>query len=180
LERPAPAANQAGNELTPRTLDLSDTARAAWVAFYNRIEAALGPDGALEGLRDVAGKAAENAARLAGVLTTIEKPEASIVEGDAMAAGCELMLWYLTEALRLSGVRRQSPSQRNAVKLLDWFRAKGKTEIAVREIMQFGPSSLRSKAEAEAALGLLESHGWVVKHGEGRGAKWVVTYEASQ
>jgi Protein of unknown function (DUF3987) len=180
LERPAPAANHAGNELTPRTLDLSDMARAAWVAFYDRIEAALGRDGALEGLRDVAGKAAENAARLAGVLTTIEKPEASIVEGDAMAAGCELMRWYLTEALRLSGVHRQTPSLRNAVKLLEWLRAKGKIEIAVREIMQFGPSSLRSKAEAEAALGLLESHGWVVKHGEGRGAKWLVTHEASQ
>jgi hypothetical protein len=102
------------------------------------------------------------------------------VEGDAMAASCELMLWYLTEAQRLSGVHHQSPSLRNAAKLLEWLRAKGKTEIAVREIMQFGPSSLRGKAEAEAALGELESHGWVVKHGKGRGAKWAITYEASQ
>jgi hypothetical protein len=180
LERPAPAANEAGNELAPRVLDLSAMAKAAWVTFYDRIEAALAPDGALEGLRDVAGKAAENAARLAGVLTIVEKPDALTVEGDAMAASCELMLWYLTEAQRLSGVHHQSPSLRNAAKLLEWLRAKGKTEIAVREIMQFGPSSLRGKAEAEAALGELESHGWVVKHGEGRGAKWAISYEASQ
>ena len=52
--------------------------------------------------------------------------------------------------------------------------------IALRAIMQFGPSSLRGKDEAEAALGELESHGWAVKHGKGRGAKWAVTYEASQ
>jgi hypothetical protein len=128
----------------------------------------------------VAGKAAENAARIAGVLTIIEDPDASSIEGDAMAGGCELMLWYLSEALRLSGLHRQSLSLRDGVKLHEWLRAKGKSEITVREIMQFGPSSLRSKARAEAALGELEDYGWAVKHGQGRGGKWVVVCEATQ
>ena len=66
LESPAPAANGAGNELTPRALDFSPDAKAAWVAFHDAIEAAMAPDGALENLRDVGSKAAENAARCAG------------------------------------------------------------------------------------------------------------------
>lgn len=139
LERPAPAANMAGNELTPRALDLSADAKTAWVTFHDRIEAAMGPDGALEELRDVAAKAAENAARIAGVLTIVADPDATDIEADAMASGCELMTWYLAEALRLSGVARQSPSMRNAIKLGDWLRAKGIAEISLREIMRTGP-----------------------------------------
>jgi hypothetical protein len=152
----------------------------ARLAFHDRIEASMAQEADLEYLRDVAGKAAENAARIAAVLTVVESPNASIIKTKEMAAGCELMTWYLTEALRLSGAHRQPPAIRNAIKLHEWLRAKGKTEIAVRAIMQFGPSSLRGKDEAEAALGELESHGWVVKHGKGRGAKWAVTYEAPQ
>ena len=104
----------------------------------------------LEYLRDVAGKAAENAARIAAVLTVVESPNASIIKTVIIAAGCELMTWYLTEALRLSGAHRQPPAIRNAIKLhVEWLRAKGKTEIiAVRAIMQFGPSSLRGKGRS--------------------------------
>ena len=180
LERPAPSANEAGNELMPPAIALSDGAKAAWVAFHDRIEASMAQEADLEYLRDVAGKAAENAARIAAVLTVVESPNASIIKTKEMAAGCELMTWYLTEALRLSGAHRQPPAIRNAIKLHEWLRTKGKTVIALRAIMQFGPSSLRGKDEAEAALGELESHGWAVKHGKGRGAKWAVTYEASQ
>jgi hypothetical protein len=180
LERPAPAANEAGNALTPRDLEISAAAKAAWVAFHNRIEIAMMADGAFEGLRDVAGKAAENAARIAAVLTIVERPDALTIEAEAMAAACELMTWYLAEALRLSGAHRQSPSICNAIKLLEWLHVKGKVTFGLREVMQFGPSAVRSKAEAEAALGRLEDHGWIVKRGEGRGTKWSLVPEAEQ
>jgi hypothetical protein len=180
LERPALAANGAGNELTPRALALSAQAKAAWVAFHDRIEAAMAPDGALEGLRDVASKAAENAARLAGVLTIVENPDATSIGGETMAKGCDLAAWYVAEALRLSGVHRQSPSLRNAFRLLEWLQAKGKAAVNLREVMQFGPSGIRGKADAEAAIGKLEEHGWLVKEGEGRGARWMVVSEANQ
>ena len=44
----------------------------------------MAQDGALECLRDVAGKAAENAARIAAVLTVVERPDATIIEVGAM------------------------------------------------------------------------------------------------
>ena len=139
----------------------------------------MAPDGTLDGLRDVAGKAAENAARIGGVLTIVENPDASTIEAEAMAAACELMAFYLSEALRLSGVHRQAPSLRNAIRLLDWLRAKGKVEITRGEIMQFGPAPTRQKSEADAAIAVLEEHNWFVRGGEGKGAKWTVIAEGS-
>ena len=180
LEFPALAANEAGNELMPRTIELSAEANAAWVAFHDQIESAMVQDGALEYLRDVAGKAAENAARIAAVLTIVETPDASIIEADAMTAGCELMTWYVFEALRLSGAHRQSPALRNAVKLLEWLRAKHKTQVTRSEIMQFGPASVRQKADADAASATLEDHGWLVRAGDAKTAKWDVAQVPGQ
>ena len=75
LKRPVPSTNEADNELTPPALDLSGDAKDAWIVFHDRIEAAMALDGALEGIRDVAAKAAENAARIAAVLTVVEETE---------------------------------------------------------------------------------------------------------
>lgn len=179
LQCHALAANEAGNELTPRALDFSPEAKAAWVAFHDRIEAAMAPERALENLRDVGSKAAENAARIAGVLTIIENAEATIIGAEAMASGCKLAAWYVNEALRLSHAYHQPPSLRNASRLLRWLQAKSKRETSIREIMQFGPSSVRPKAEAEAALAELEAHGWLARQGDGRGARWTLAAEPS-
>ena len=82
----------------------------------------MSPDGALENLRDVGSKSAENAARIAGVLTVIENPEAASVSGETMLSGCELAAWYVDEALRLSDAHRRPASLRNAIRLRDWLR----------------------------------------------------------
>ena len=106
--------------------------------------------------------------------------DAQIIEAEATAAGCELMLWRLAEALRLAGQYRQPVALRNAIKLFELLRSKDKSETSVREIMRFGPSPVRSKIKAEAALAKLEEHGWLEKHGEGRGARWTVITESWQ
>jgi Protein of unknown function (DUF3987) len=178
LEHPALAANEMGNELTPRAIDLNAEAKAARVAFHDRIEISMAQDGALECLRDVAGKAAENAARIAGVLTVVERPDTSTIESEAMTAGCELAAWYVAEALRLSGVHRQSPRLRNAIKLHEWLKAKRKTEVTRSEVMQFGPAPVRQKAEADAALAMLEEHGLIVRASDSKAAKWTVVQRA--
>jgi hypothetical protein len=180
LERPAPSANEAGNELMPPVLDLSADAKAAWVAFHDPVEISMAQDGTLECLRDVAGKAAENAVRIAAVLTVVERPDASTIELEAMTAGCELAGWYIAEALRLSGAQRQPPRLRNAIKLHEWLKAKRKTEVTRSEVMQFGPAPVRQKAEADAALATLEEHGCIVRASDSKAAKWTVVREATQ
>lgn len=177
LERPPLAANEAGNELTPRALDLSPQAKVAWIAFHDRIEAGMATDGLLENLRDVGGKAAENAARIAGVLTIVDNPDATIVEAEQMEAGCEVMAWYVNEALRLLDAWRLPPSLRNARRLRDWLKAKGKREASLSEIMQYGPYAIRRKKEAEAALTALVEHGYVVRRGAGRSPRWEIVAE---
>jgi hypothetical protein len=99
----------------------------------------MAQDGTLECLRDVAGKAAENAVRIAAVLTVVERPDASTIELEAMTAGCELARWYIAEALRLSGAQRQPPRLRNAIKLHEWLKSKRKTEVTRSEVMQLVP-----------------------------------------
>lgn len=180
LERPAPAANAAGNELTPRPLGMSEEARGLWVRFHDAIEKRMAPEQSLEGLRDVGAKAAENAARIAGVLAIVANAEAQEIDGPTMRDACALMSWYLSEALRLSGVARQTPALRNAVKLSDWLRAKSKTDFTLREVMNSGPNALRSKAAAEQAIAQLEEHGHVEKRGEGRAARWAVQQDTGQ
>jgi hypothetical protein len=140
----------------------------------------MAQDGPLECLRDVAGKAAENAARIAAVLTIVEGPDASIIKAGTMTAGCELMTWYVFEALRLSGAHRQPPTLRNAIKLLEWLKAKHKTQVTRSEIMQFGPACVRQKTEADAASAVLEEHGWLVRASDGKAAKWDVVKGPAQ
>ena len=176
---PRTKAGKATDAVT-RPIELDTEAKAAWVAFHDRIESEMAQDGALECLRDVAGKAAENAARIAAVLTIVERPDASMIEHEAMTAGCELATWYVAEALRLSGVHRQSPRLRNAIRLREWLKVKHKSEVTRSEVMQFGPASVRQKAEADAALATLEEHGWIVRASDSKNAKWIVVQEATQ
>jgi hypothetical protein len=114
------------------------------------------------------------------VRAIIENPEVTTIDAKTMASGCELAAWYVAEALRLSDAYRQAPSLRNASRLLDWLQAKGKCETSIREIIQFGPSPVRKKAEAQAALAELEEHGWLMRQGDRRGARWILTAEATQ
>ena len=75
---------------------------------------------------------------------------------------------------------RQPPGLRNAIKLLEWFQAKRRAEVSRSEIMQFGPAAVRQKREADAALTILEDHGLLMRSGDGRGTKWMLTPEEPQ
>jgi hypothetical protein len=87
------------------------------------VEAAMRPDGRLAMFRDVAGKAAEQAARIAGVLETIEDASALSVGADAMIRACELADWHLCEAARLANEANIPAAIRDAQIPLDWLPA---------------------------------------------------------
>ena len=58
--------------LSPAVLDLSPQARAEWIRLHDDIERALGARGEWRAVRDVAAKAAENAARMAALFHVLE------------------------------------------------------------------------------------------------------------
>ena len=163
LEAPWPLAKGRRNELQPRTLRISDDAVRAWRAFYDHVEWQCGADRELQSIRDFAAKAAEHAARIAGVLTIVDNVHADAIGMGAMGPALTLADWYVNETLRLQRVGRTDARLLRAQQLLDWMRGRRDAVIGFREIVQFGPALLRVKVSAEEALSILKTHGWIVE-----------------
>ncbi|QQO34497.1 DUF3987 domain-containing protein [Bradyrhizobium diazoefficiens] len=165
LESPMAMADGRQNELTPRSVPLSMTARRLWIAFHDHIEARLGIGGELEPIRGLANKLPEHAARIAAVLTLFGNIDASEVGSTEMEAGIALAQHYAAEAIRLFGASRASSDLHEAQALLTWLRTvwlKQSTLVSLPDIYQRGPNSIRDKAHARRAVNLLIGHGWLV------------------
>jgi hypothetical protein len=90
-----PLAEGKRNELEPREMVLSPRAATALRAFSDDIERQCGPEGELAPIRDVAAKAGEHAARIAGVLAIVEDSQAHEIAEEPIACGITLAKWYL-------------------------------------------------------------------------------------
>ena len=111
-----------------------------------------------------ASKAAEQAARIAGVLTLWRDLNAAEVAASDMADAITLAQFYLGEAARLADAATISAPIEQAEALRKWLLEHwAEPEILVRDVLQLGPGALRESPKARAALALLESHGWLVK-----------------
>jgi hypothetical protein len=163
LDRPARMVEGKRNELDPESMPLSPGATKVWVAFFNHIEGQCSRNGPLASVKSIAAKAAEQAARIAGVLTVVDNPDAAEIETDTMSRAIELMDWYVGEAVRLSEAGKVSPVLTKAQRLVEWVQASGSTDFLLRDVMRLGPSATRSKTEAELAIRTLIEHGWIVE-----------------
>ena len=151
------------NELKPKTLELTLDARTLLVAFSDAIEGAQGPGGNLAHISGTASKAAEQAARIAGVLTLWRDLYALQVQPGDMANAIDLAGFYLGEASRLASAALVSAEIDQAEALRKWLlEGWAEAEVTVRDVVQFGPNALRETHKAKVALGILEKHGWLV------------------
>ena len=98
-------------------------ARALWIAFYNAIEAEQADGKELADARPFASKAAEQAARIAGVITLFNDPEALEVGAQAMDGAIQIVGFYLNEHLRLMGTGKQQQADKRLRTLLEWLQA---------------------------------------------------------
>ena len=163
LETPMPMDPET-RELKPRTLQLTPDARALLVAFSDAIEREQAHGGDLAHITGTASKAAEQAGRIAGVLTLWHDLEATKVEASDMADAIELAQFYLSEASRLASAATVSAEIDRADALRKWLlEGWPHGEIMVRDVVQRGPNPLRESPKARAALGILEKHGWLVQ-----------------
>lgn len=148
--------------LDPRTMHLSQEARALLVGFSDAIETAQAPGGDLAHVTSYASKAAEQAARIAGVLTLWRDLHAAEVTPSDMADAITLAQFYLSEAARLADAATVSAETDRAEALRTWLLERWPhPEVTPREILQSGPGALRESAKARAAARLLEKHGWL-------------------
>lgn len=161
LETPPALAEGRKNELDPRALSLSREAKQLWVAFHDHVEEQLVDGEPLEGVRGFGNKAAEHAARLAGVLMLVEDVEAKEIDKKHMKAGIDLVNFYLSEAVRLLTTGNIDPDILLAEKLLAW--ATGQPMIAMVDVYQSGPYALRDMKTARRIATLLEEHGWLAR-----------------
>lgn len=167
LEKPYPLREGTRNELTPRPLRLSAEAKAEWVAYFNAIEGQLGDGGKLETVRGFASKAAEHAARLAGVLALVGDPEAAEIDRRNIRCGILLMDYYLTEALRIHDSGIADPELKQAQRLLDWLHSLKEPHIYLAKVYQFGPSGIRDAKTAKRLLDVLSKHRWAFPISDG-------------
>ena len=151
-------------ELLPRVLLLSGDARALLIDFSDAIERAQAPGVNLSHVTGFASKAAEQAARIAGVLTLWRNLDAPEVQGQDMADGIALAQFYLTEAARLSDAATVSVEIEKADKLGRWLVDRWPhPEILLSEVLQSAPiRALRDRPAARRALGMLVEAGWLV------------------
>lgn len=174
LDSPMPTGDSA-QELTPQRLPLSPQAKELLWRFYEAVEASQVGGGAMEHVRAYASKAAEQAARIAGVLTLWDDLDAPQVTPQAMGWGVTLAQYYLTEARRLAEAGLVSEETAKAERLRHWLlESWGHDDVTPREILRMGPNSLREAKEAKKAIATLERHGWLVPLPEGatvRGAQ---------
>lgn len=158
------AANAAMHDggLRPRPLELDYRAAGIWSVFTDENERALGPGGALEPIRGFANKLPEHAARLAAVLELMTDGDAQLIGHRSIGHGITLARFYAAEALRLFHTGAIPPEVVQAELLLKWLHADWREpSIGIGHVYQHGPNSIRIKAKARAAIGVLEEHGWV-------------------
>jgi hypothetical protein len=171
-----------GRTLKPERLALTPSARELLVSFSDVMEESQAPRGNLSHVTGTASKVAEQAARIAGVLTLWADLEATEVQADVMADAIDLAQFYLSEASRLASAATVSVEISKAEALRKWLiEIWQEPEVLVRDVVRRGPNPLRESPKARAALGILERHGWLVLleagtvvRGSGRAESWRV------
>ena len=167
--RPAPGVD---GEDGPRTVELSDGARAEFAAFVNEWNEQLQ---ALDGAaRAAAAKLEGYAARFALVRHCLRQAagekESDFADGEDVRAGIELARWFRAESLRVYRHMGESQEQRQRRELLDVIYRLGGT-VTPRDLMRH-LGRLTTADDAEMALNELAdaSYGaWDVRHAGGRG-----------
>ena len=163
LNRPYPLRENTRNELTPRNIPLAPAAKAVWIRYVDTIERQLGDGQVLEPVRGFASKAGDHAARIAGVRTLIQNPDAGDIGIEAIEAGICLMDFYLTEALRIQSTGVCDPELSLAAKCLRWLQTAGITAVYPALIYQYGPRPINDADTAHAIIKILEKHRWLVR-----------------
>ncbi len=149
-------------ELAPLRLPLSMNAKELLWRFYAAVEAAQAAGGQLEHVRAYASKAAEQAARIAGVLTLWGNLNAPEVSPQAMAWGITLAQFYRGEARRLAEAGLVSEETVKAEKLRRWLLDSWPhDEVLPGDILQHGPNSLRERKALGGPLSMLVKAGYL-------------------
>jgi hypothetical protein len=160
------------------TLDLDPMAKAHWVEIYDAVEAQLSSGGNFAPVRDVASKAPDNVARLAGVLHLFESGPGGVIGLRSMQAAARIVLWHLYAARGLFAPFTLSREAANAATLDRWLidrcRMEGVDGFSTRAVLNGGPNGTRKREDFDTAIEVLVRHGRVRLVEDGRRRPLVV------
>ncbi len=165
LKAPMSLAEGTRNELEPRVLLLTRDAKELWVAAHNEIERRQAPSGEYAQVRPWASKAAEQIARVAGVLAVLDNR--SDIDATTIERAGILVDWHLGEAVRLVGTSHVPTNIRDAEQVLGWCHERELTRVHSSQLVRLGPPCVRTADRLHTVMGVLERHGWADKIEDG-------------
>ena len=140
--------------LNPVTLTLSAEAKKAWIEFHDSIEKDLSSGKELHEIRDVASKAADNAARLAALFHVFNNGIGGQVDLDSFNSASRIVAWHLHESRRFFGELALPVELADATRLdkylLEYCRREKTHIVGKSTILQYGP--LRKKEKLNNAI----------------------------
>jgi len=146
------------------SLKLSHDAGLLWVKFYDEVELAQGKNGQYADIKGFASKAAEHAARLAGVLTIVDNIQAPDIPATHMSAAIELMHYYLAEHVRLTNVWGVDPDIILAERVLEHLKTCHDNGLFCLIDIYQQLDCVRTKDCASRIVRILEHHHCVFKY----------------
>ncbi|MCV6824889.1 MULTISPECIES: YfjI family protein [Halocynthiibacter] len=164
LEQEPPLKANTRQELEPRKLTLTPEAKELLLDYAEATELGQKDGGVYADVTPFASKSAEQALRIAGVLTLWESLDADRISAETMARGIDLAEYYLHEAKRLVDYALVSDKTTRAEAVRTWLLNKwAKPEVLPSDVVQHGPNALRDTKLAIEALTVLEEHGWLIR-----------------
>lgn len=138
----------------PPVYGLSPGAFEVWRQFHDEIEAELAPGGEVADVRDVAAKAADNAARMAALFHIFEGGQGQIEE-ETLRRASFIVMWHLNEARRFFGELALPQELADAARLDSWLLKQRVDSVPKNYVRQYGPNSIRDAKKLDAAIGEL-------------------------
>lgn len=157
LGMPLPLHHEPKMGLYPRIIKMTEEAKAEWIDFANEVEKRQQDGCDLCQIKGFASKAAEHAARIAGVLDLFEEPEGTEVGVEAIRSGIAIVRYYLGETVRLFHAGGDDPDLLLAQKVYDWGMLQGGI-IALADLYRLGPNKVRDKRTANRMMSILVDH----------------------
>lgn len=163
LNHPLPITEGTRNELELRKLHMSPEAQQIWINWHDHVEARLIEDGEFSPIAGFANKAAEHAARIAGLMTLWRDLHALSIDAETMASSTRLVNHYLAEALRLRGLAGITPHLQLAERVLEWLRYRWhEPNVYPAAIYNDCPiTAVRNRKAALNIIATLVEHGWL-------------------
>lgn len=158
LDIPLPLNERPEMGLNPATITIAREAKDIWISFADHIEVLQREGGDLYPIKGFASKAAEHAARIAGVLTIFETPDATEISADSMNGGIAIAKYYIGEAKRLFYSASDDQELILAQKVFEWGMQQKGQIIALAELYRCGPNAVRDKKTATRMIDILEQH----------------------